>query len=121
MSHRKGSTVVILNPHDGRKYTSLASAQAYVKRKAAVFENGGLRFVKDTPRSAFLFGVVEGSAEDTYDRAAGSGIASIESLEGLPAIGDVVKILMLRSGKCRREPLGRSGPVRMEHFETKAA
>lgn len=98
MSKQKRATVVILNPRDGRKYTSLKSAEDYVRRGAAVLQSEGLRFIDETPRSACIRAAVVSSAEATYDRASGSGLASVESLEGLPAIGDVVKMLVKPGG-----------------------
>ena len=97
MSQRKRATVVILNPRDGRNYTSLKSAAKEVWRGAAEFRGGGLWLLDGTPRAAFIAGAVLDSIEATYDEAAGSGLASVAAVEGLPAIGDVVNMFVIRS------------------------
>lgn len=107
MSKRKRATVAILNPRDGRKYTSLASAKEYVRRGAAMFVGGGLEFFSNTPRSAFLLRAVEASFDPYVD----TGMASVEAIEGLPVVGDVIKLVVKPSG--RKPPHSRCKPAKI--------
>lgn len=108
MSKRKRPTVVILNPRDGRKYTSANSATDYVKREAAVWDPPGerkaIRFVDETPRAAFLLAAVIGSIEANCDEAVNTGIASTGAIKHIPVVGDEVKLFVKQTGGPRHTP-----------------
>lgn len=109
MSKRKRATVVILNSRHGRSYTSRKSAEAEVARGAAEFRDGGMWLLDGTPRAAMIRDAVVGSSEATYDAASRDGMASRDSIQHLPVVGDVVKLFVRQSG--RKAARGRSGPV----------
>ena len=101
---KKKKHIKILNPVSGSGYTSQKKALWYVRSGQAriVCRNGieHLEFLAGSVRSARVRECFEKRMSERdlgYDRAAGSGLASIDALRNLPIAGDPMRVLMKRT------------------------
>jgi hypothetical protein len=93
----------IENPVAGAGWTSRQKAKKFVANGVAEWVRFGdtIRFITQHPSRAAVQRSVD-TTRNAYDRASGTGMASLKAIQNLPAAGDVVRVVMLTGRRTRK-------------------
>jgi hypothetical protein len=101
---KKRTPVLITNPAGGSPFTNLARAERYQRRGLCRLwkekEGWRMEFLTKTARSAAITASARLSMDQiNYDRASGTGTASLKAIKGLPIAGPAIILLTRRQKK----------------------